>query len=352
MNATRRILPLLAGLWVSPGCYKAPEKPAVAEFQPEILPLPSDPADYAPLARYEAMHIPEDNPLTAEKAALGRQLYYDKRLSGDGVRSCYSCHVCEKGLTDGRAKAIGAFEKQLTRGAPTMWNIGYHSEFYWDGRAKTLEAQALAAWKGANMGANPDQIVAKLNTLKGYQDQFQKVFNSDAAPESVAKALAAYMRTLVGGNTPWDRRQAGDESAVTEEAKRGWQVFQKAKCDNCHSGLLLTDLQYHNVGIGMDAAEPDLGRYNASKVEKDKGAFKTPTLRDIGDSAPYFHDGSAATLEEAVETILGGGQANPYLDRVNLKKVRLTDQEKKDLIAFLKSLDEPCDFPEPKLPPE
>lgn len=351
MSRTSSFILLLA-VWFMAGCAGPEPEPPAAAFTPEILPLPADPSDYAPLPGYEAMNIPADNPMTAEKVALGRQLYYDQRLSGDGQRSCYSCHVCEKGLTDGRAKAIGAFDKELTRSAPTMWNIGYHSEFYWEGRAKTLEAQALAAWKGGNMGANPDEIVLRLNSIEGYRTQFQEVFGAEATPDHVAQALAAYMRTIIGGNTAWDRWRAGDASALSQEAQRGWQAFQKAKCDNCHSGILLTDLQYHNVGIGMDAAEPDLGRFKVTNVEKDKGAFKTPTLRDIADSAPYFHDGSAATLEEAVEIILGGGKANPYLDRANLKKASLTEQEKKDLIAFLKSLDEPCAFAEPPLPPE
>ena len=134
--------------------------PRTAEFQPEVLPLP------AQLTTYEPMSVPADNPLTPEKVALGRQLFFDERLSGDGSRSCYSCHVCEKGLTDGLAKAVGAFNKQLPRSSPTLWNIGYHTEFYWDGRSPSLEAQALAAWKGANMGANPDSIAAVLNTIE------------------------------------------------------------------------------------------------------------------------------------------------------------------------------------------
>ena len=327
-----------------------PEVGVGAGFQPEVSPLPADPSDYAPLPTFEAMSLPEDNPMSEEKAALGRQLYYDKRLSGDGELSCYGCHVCEHGLTDGRPTAIGAFGKQLTRSAPTLWNIGYHQEFYWDGRAKTLETQALAAWKGGNMGADPDEIVAKLNSIQEYRDQFQKIFQEDATPENVSKALATYMRTIVSRDTPWDRWQEGDDSAVSEAARRGSEVFKKAKCDNCHSGVLFTDLQYHNIGIGMDASEPDLGRYKASQIEKDKGAFKTPTLRDISRSAPYFHNGSAATLEEAVDILLDGGKPNPYLDRTNLEPVKLTSAEKQDLLEFLKSLDQECEFTEPPLP--
>ncbi len=322
-------------------------------FEPEILPLPANPSDYAPLAAYEAMHVPADNPMTPEKVALGRQLYWDKRLSGDGALSCYSCHVCEYGLTDGRARAIGAFGKQLTRSAPTVWNIGYHSEFYWDGRAKTLEAQALAAWKGANMGAaQPEEIVAQLNSIKGYREQFQRIFGEDATPQDVSKALAAYMRTIISGDTPWDRWQAGDQAAVSEAAKKGYEAFKKAKCDNCHSGVLFTDLQYHNTGIGMKTEEPDLGRYKVTQVEEDKGAFKTPTLRDISDSAPYFHDGSSPTLEETVEIMVEGGKPNPYLDKTNLEPADLNAEETANLVEFLRSLDQSCQQFEPKLPVE
>lgn len=327
---------------------RTPEGP---KYQPEILPIP------ATLAKYEAMVVPPGNPMTPEKVALGRQLFFDKRLSFDGSRSCYSCHVCEKGLTDGLPLAIGAGEKVLKRSSPTLWNIGYHKEFYWDGRSSTLEAQAKAAWLGGNMGAkdHETQIITQINGTPGYKEQFQKVFNQEATVDNIFQAIAAYERTIIAGNdeTPFDRWQAGDQSAVSEEAKRGYEVFKTAKCDNCHAGILLTDLQYHNVGIGMDAPADklDKGRFDATKNEKDTGAFKTPTLRDVAESAPYFHDGSIATLEEAVDFMIGGGKPNKYLDRDNLKKVTLTAQQRGDLIAFLKSLDvDKCRVTAPALP--
>jgi cytochrome c peroxidase len=298
------------------------------------------------------MAIPADNPMTPEKIALGRQLFFDERLSVDGTRSCYSCHVCEKGLTDGLPKAIGALNKALPRSSPTLWNIGYHKEFYWDGRSASLEKQAMAAWQGGNMGAKDKEaeIVGKFNALAGYRAQFQKVFGGDATAENIMMAISAYERTITSGDTAWDKFRAGNESALSEEAKRGWQVFQEIKCTNCHDGVLLSDQQYHNVGVGMDKPEPDKGRFNATKNEADTGAFKTPTLRDIAESAPYFHDGSAATLEEAVDFMLGGGKANPYLDKKNLEKREITKEQKADLIAFLKSLDVNCKLTKPALP--
>ncbi len=308
-------------------------------------PLPSPPP------AFEEVQAPPDNPTTPEKAALGRQLFFDKRLSGDGTRSCYSCHVCEKGLTDGLPTAVGAFGKAIPRSSPTLWNIGYHAQFYWDGRSPTLEKQALAAWSGANMGAKPEEIVKALNGLPGYRDQFRQVFGSDATPESVAQALAAYERTIFCGTTPFDRFQQGDQGAVSEAVKRGWQLWrEKAGCGTCHAGILFTDLQYHNVGIGMDKAEPDVGRKKVTNDEKDTGAFKTPTLRDVAKSAPYFHDGSVATLAEAVDLMTGGGRPNPHLDTKNLQKVSLTPAEKADLVALLESLSCECGLKEPPLP--
>jgi len=325
---------------------------AGAGFKPEILALPAEPADYAPLHGFQRMEIPADNPLTAAKAALGRQLYYDPRLSGDGKLSCYSCHVCEHGLTDGKALGKGAFDKSLTRSAPSMWNVGYHWALYWDGRAPTLEKQALAAWKGANMGASePEKIAAQLQAVPGYAAQFTAVFGEPASADNVTKALASYMRTIVGGHTPWDRYQAGDAKAVSESARRGAEVFQRAGCAECHAGVLFTDLQFHNVGIGMERAEPDLGRFKTTNAEPDRGAFKTPTLRDIAESAPYFHDGSAATLEDAVDLMLAGGKPNPWLATDKLKKVELTGTERADLLEFLRALDERCDMAPPALPP-
>ena len=313
-------------------------------FTPEIQPLPQQ------LTTYEAMPIPPDNPMSPEKVALGRQLFFDERLSVDGSRSCYSCHVCEHGLTDGLPKAIGALNKQLPRSSPTLWNIGYHKEFYWDGRSPSLEKQALAAWTGANMGAKADEIVAKLNALQGYKAQFQNVFQSDATPDNVVKAISAFERTIISGNTAWDRWKAGDNTAINRSAWRGWNIFQAIKCNNCHDGVLFTDQQYHNVGIGMDQKEPDVGRFKVSNRPEDIGAFKTPTLRDIAKSAPYFHDGSAATLEEAVDIMLAGGKPNEHLDKKNLEVHKILPEQREDLLNFLKSLTVDCTLTKPALP--
>ncbi len=316
--------------------------------------------EWPELPGYETMQIPADNPMTVAKVELGKQLYYDRRLSGDGERSCYGCHLKEHGLTDGKPVAIGAFDKTLTRSAPTMWNVGYYGELYWDGRSGALEKQVKGAWSGGNMGASGkdgapsmEDISSKLNQIPEYRQQFEAVFGFPATPDRVAYAVAAFMRTLVADQSRWARFRSGDEAAFHEQERRGWQVFnEKAKCTNGHDSILLTDMQYHNVGIGMDSENPDVGRAKVSGQDKDTGAFKTPTLLDVSKSAPYFHNGSVATLEEAVDLMLDGGLPNEWLDAENLaetKNASLTDEDKQDLLAFLRALDVDYNVQQPEL---
>ena len=330
-------------------CAPAPEE--TPEPTAESTPAASSEMPTPPVA-FGVVPVPADNPATPEKVALGRQLYYDSRLSADDSRSCYSCHVCENGLTDGKPVAEGALGKKLTRSSPSLWNIAYHTEFYWDGRSPSLEKQALAAWTGGNMGANAEETAAKINAIEGYRSQFQQVFGADATPDNIVQSNTSYERTyLFCSDTPYDRWQAGDASAVNDAGKRGAELFlAKAGCGNCHSGSLFTDLKYHNVGIGLDKAEPDLGRHRVTNADADKGAFKTPSLRDITRSAPYFHDGSVATLKEALDLMVSGGIDNPNIDRVNLKNTNLTEEEKTDLMEFLRALECPCTLEAPPLP--
>ena len=349
----KRLLGLFLMVSLMPQCGPT-EASKAASRSPEEFELPADPGRYQPLAGFGTMDMPVDNPLTLAKAKLGRQLFFDARLSGDGSRSCYSCHLNEHGLSDNRPTAIGAYEKVLTRNSPTLWNIGFHTFYYWDGRKDTLEGQAFAAWKGGNMGAGEDipRILEAVNGVAAYQAQFQEIFGGPATADNVPQALAAYMRTIIGGNTAYDRWKAGDESAVSDAAKRGYDVFQKAKCDECHAGVLFTDLVFHNVGIGFDPSTgefADVGRNKVTGEDKDLGAIKTPTLRDVVDSGPYFHDGSVASLEAAVRVMVVGGIPNPHTDE-KLKKAELTEAEIGDLIEFLRSLDEEGELSEPSVP--
>ena len=346
--STKKLLLLVTTVLIAliAACQSQNSIPTTGGFTPEIQPIPPG------LTTYEPMVIPADNPMTPEKVALGRQLFFDERLSIDGSKSCYSCHVCEKGLTDGLPKAIGPGNKTLPRHSPTLWNIGYHKEFYWDGRSPSLEKQAMAAWTGGNMGVGDKQaeVVGRINALQGYKSQFQRVFQSDATAENIMKAISAFERTIISGDTAWDRWRAGDQTAISESAFRGWNIFQTIKCTNCHDGVLFSDQQYHNVGIGMDQPTPDGGRANFTKKPEDTGAFKTPTLRDVARSAPYFHDGSAKTLEEAVDIMLAGGKPNQYLDKTNLQPQRVLPEQREDLLNFLRSLSVDCTLKKPPLP--
>lgn len=336
-------------------CAPAAEEP-VEEAAPAAF-VPGPPADF------EMPVIPADNPQTPEKVSLGKQLYFDARLSGDGTRSCYTCHLVENGLTDGKPVAEGALGRVLTRSSPTLWNIAYHNQFYWDGRSGSLEAQARAAWTGGNMGADADAVVAELNAIPGYAEQFQAVFGGPATPDNVVQAIASFERdALYCGDSAYDDWRRGDPSAISEAAMRGAELFTAgAGCATCHSGVLFTDMKYHNVGIGMDAEDPDLGRgrvteedaCSTTEDEPCQGAFKTPTLRDISKSAPYFHNGSVATLEEAVRIMASGGLANPYLDTDELMDRELNDEAIADVVAFLGTLDcqsGPQIFEAPSLP--
>ena len=291
---------------------------------------------------------PKDNPMTAAKVALGHQLFMDKRLSGDGSRSCYSCHQNELGNADGRKLALGAGDKQLTRNTPTIWNVAYHPNgLYWDGRAPSLEKQMLGAWKGGNMGAG-DDLDAKakeVGALPEYATQFAEVFGlatGDAVtPDHVAQAISAYERTLLCGDTKFDKGE------LDEAQQRSWELFRgKASCSTCHAGDNFTDAKYHDVGLSHDEsgnllADADVGHGKPSGDEANNYKFRTPTLRNVTKTAPYFHNGSVAELAQVVKYMGAGGNAKaPGIDE-NLRDTQLSDEEVADIVAFLGALECP-----------
>lgn len=288
-----------------------------------------------------ALEDSKDNPITKEKAYLGYLLFFDKRLSKDDSMACSACHLPDKSFTDGRAVSPKVGGAVNTRNAPTLLNVAYGQTFYWDGRMPTLEKVCGAAWKG-QLGADDQAkpaIVAKLNKLPKYRAHFQRAFKADATGENVEQALAAFLRGLKSGNAPWDKFDAGDKKAASKDAQKGFELFKKDGCTLCHVPPLYTDEMFHNVGVGSDKpeAERDHGQKVATKDDKDEGKFKTPSLRDITDTGPYFHDGSVATLDEAVDFMANGGKKNPTLDQ-NLKPHKLKPAEKKAITAFLESL--------------
>ena len=298
--------------------------------------------------------VPADNPLTAEKVELGKQLYFDPRLSCDDTVSCASCHDPKKGWSNGTPFATGVRSQVGGRSAPTIINSAYSELQFWDGRAIRLEGQALGPIQNPiEMDHKLDDCVSKLNKIPGYKQQFQKVFGTDVTSENIAKAIASFERTVLSGNAPYDKFKAGDSKALSAAAERGMKLFfGKAHCSACHTGPNLSDDSFHNIGVGMKAAKPDLGRYEVTKVLGDKGAFKTPTLREVARHSPYMHDGSLKTLEEVVDHYDKGGIANPQLDE-EIFPLKLTPNEKADLITFMKEGLASADYPEfapPKLP--
>lgn len=330
----------------------APATTGPATTTASAKPSASAPAD-GPLAKLPylpEMETPADNALTQSKIDLGKILFFDKRLGLDQKFACENCHFVDKGWADALPVSTKADGKNNSRHTPALHNVGYQKSWYWDGRSATLEVQVLAAWKG-QMGADPDKVVAELAKVDEYGKRFKEAFDKDdITPDDVVKALASFVRSVRSGDAPFDKFEQGDKKAMSESAARGWEIFRnKAACARCHAPPLFTDLDFHNVGVGMDKPEPDLGRFNVTKDDKDKGKFKTPSLRSVSKHPPYFHDGSAATLEAAVDYMLSGGHQNDNMDE-NLKKVELTPEEKADLLAFLQALDGDQPFEPAKVP--
>ena len=289
-----------------------------------------------------AAFVRDDNPMSAKKIELGRQLYFDTRLSKDNTISCATCHAPEKGFSDGRATSAGIHGKTGGRNAPTVINRLFSADQFWDGRAADLEAQALGPVQNPiEMGNTLEGMISNLNGIKPYAPVFKEAFGSEGiTAERVGQAIASYERTVLSGNAPYDRYQAGDKSAMSESAVRGLALFsdpQRGNCVTCHAGFNFTDESYHNLGVGMDKPTPDLGRFEQTKTETDRGAFKTPTLRQITATAPYMHDGSETTLQQVIDFYDRGGLKNKWLSK-ELRPLKLSAQEKADLVAFLESL--------------
>ncbi|MBM4092279.1 MAG: cytochrome-c peroxidase [Planctomycetes bacterium] len=285
--------------------------------------------------------IPADNPVTAEKIALGKMLYFDKRLSKDGTISCATCHDPAMAWTEHEATSTGINGQVGGANSPTVINAAYATVQFWDGRAGSLEEQALGPIENPiEMGHDLKVLVEQLGQIPEYQEHFQKAFGTGVTKEGIAQAIATFERTVLSGNSPYDRFKAGDASAMTEEQKRGMAVFEDLECDTCHTPPLFSNYRFYNAGVGMDKTPPDPGRKNHTKVDGDMGKFRVPALREVANTGPYFHDGSVATLEEAVALMVAGGKDNDNLSSV-LKGVRskqVTEENRKDLVEFLKAL--------------
>ncbi len=321
-----------------------------------------------------SLQVPAENPQSPEKIVLGQLLFHDKRLSGDDTISCASCHKPERAFTDGLAVAKGIDGQSGTRNTPTLLNAAYFSLFFHDGRADSLEQQVLGPLLNALEHGLKDaqSVVDIVRRDKNYQTRFQKVFSVKPGQiriEHITKAIASYERSLLNGNSAFDRYLFGtDRQAISASAARGLRIFRrKGNCANCHeiswNNALFMDNRFYNIGVGSKMIAPvlddliravragktvdalslserqksQLGRFNVTGQINDIGKFKTPSLRNIALTGPYMHDGSMATLEEVIEYYDRGGEKNPYLDAA-IFPLHLTGQEKQDLVNFLKTL--------------
>jgi cytochrome c peroxidase len=316
---------------------------AVALATDPTLPKDTLPADLsvgpAPASLGERP-VPADNPLTADRVQLGRKLFFDPILSGDRTVSCASCHLPEKGFSGGAASSRGINGHPTRRRSPSLVNRAFGASQFWDGRAVTLEEQALRPIADpTEMGNTVGEAVRRLSADAGYKSAFDAAFPSEGArPATLAKALAGFQRVLVRGDGVIDRFRKGARSAMSEQAAHGFWLYEsKGGCWRCHGGGNFTDEKFHNTGVSWGKEPLDLGRYEVTKDDADRGRFKTPSLRGVGLTAPYMHDGSLKTLEGVIEHYSRGGQTNPHLDPA-VKPLRLTADEKAALVAFLKAL--------------
>jgi cytochrome c peroxidase len=324
--------------------------------------------------------VPQDNPQTPEKIALGQKLFFDGRLSADDTVACATCHDPARAFTDGRPVSIGIHGRAGQRNSPTILNALYNKTQFWDGRARTLEEQAsFPIFNSFEMGQPTlDAAVTKLGAIEEYKQAFQKVFGRPLNGPDLLRAIAAYERTLVSFDSPFDHFIAGDQNAINESAKRGWELFNtNARCNKCHAltetqrdVTNFTDFDFHNIGIGIlrhnvvplarkaeqeiasghleavdrAAIQTDmsvLGRFLITRKEADTAAFKTPIFRNILLTGPYFHDGSQETLWDVMDHYnKGDGLTDPWLDE-DIQPLGLTESDIDDLVAFLVSLTSP-----------
>jgi cytochrome c peroxidase len=282
---------------------------------------------------------PSDNVLTEQKVALGRRLFFDRRLARDGRLSCADCHDSRRAFTNGRARARGVGGALGDRNVPTLVNRAWGASFFWDGRAATLEQQALEPILNPRELASTEALILARIRSPYYASSFRAAFHRDATFVDVGRALASFVRTIVSGNSAYDRFVAGTVSSMDPPARRGMLLFTgKGGCSVCHTGPLFTDEQFHNTGVAWLTGSPsDAGRAAVTGNDNERGAFKTPTLRNVVQTAPYMHDGSFATLSEVIDFYDRGGHPNRGLDP-RLRPLHLTEGEKGDLMSFLAAL--------------
>ncbi|MBI4471247.1 MAG: cytochrome-c peroxidase [Acidobacteria bacterium] len=293
-----------------------------------------------PLGLDQFLPVADSNILTLPKVELGRKLFLDKRLSRDRTIACASCHVPEKAFANGERVAVGIQGRRGFRNVPILFNRAYGSTQFWDGRAASLEDQVLEPIQNRReMDMTLEELRKRLGGIPEYRKEFETVFGKKPEPANVAKAIASFVRTLLAANSAFDRFDHGEHDALSEQARRGLELFRgRGNCIACHRGPNFTDERFHNTGVAWhDGRLTDEGRFAVSRNERDRGAFKTPTLREVARSAPYMHDGSLETLEDVVDFYSEGGRENPYLDP-EIRASHFSAEDKRALVAFLRSL--------------
>ena len=324
-------------------------RPQSAAPASTVLPIGKPVQIKAPLG-LPPVPIPADNPPTEETISLGRRLYYDPQLSVDGTISCASCHAPQFSFSDNHPFSEGVGKKLGNRHAPTVINSAYNTLQFWDGRAPSLEEQAKGPMANpVEMAHTLEGVVKRLQADPKYPQLFKQAWGTDQITiDMVAKSIASFERTVIAGDSPFDQFFYGHNfKALSLEAQRGMKIFvdpKKGNCAVCHTmgkdNALFTDNKFHNLGVGADTRGNlnDLGRYAVTKVEADKGCFKTPSLRNLANRGPYMHDGSFPTVKDAFAHYIGGGNWNPYLDKEIHSLDILTFDERDELLQFLDSL--------------
>lgn len=302
-------------------------------------------------SHFPRLPSPKDNELTRERAALGRELFFDKRLSRDESVSCASCHVQAHAFSDREPLSRGVYGRKGHRNAPGLMNLAWGRSFLWDGSAPSLESQVLVPLTNpAEMDMTLVEVQERLEKDARLSSMFADAYGEAPNDLSIARALASFLRTMVSGESAWDRFRRGDDSALGEPAKRGLATFEgdRARCFHCHVGFNFTSETYRNNG--PDPNDPDIGRARFTQDELDRGKFKVPTLRNVAVSAPYMHDGSIATLPEVIETYARGGRGHPNTDPL-IVPLALTQEEREELLAFLESLTDEEFLSDPRFQP-
>lgn len=315
------------------------------------LPTSAAARDALPLATPDPATIvyPAGAPPSPAEIALGKTLFFDTRLSRNLSQSCATCHNPALGFGDGVALGTGAEGNRLGRNTPPLYNLAWNPQFFHDGRSPSLEAQALnPVESNQEMNIPLDLLIERLSAVAWYRQQFRAIYGGEKiTAEMIGKALASFERTLVTRNAPFDRYLAGDDSAMSESAKRGLKIFKGAAwCSSCHDGANLTDNGFHNIGV--QTTDPGRGKF-APDQPRMRGAFKTPGLRNVELTAPYMHDGSQRTLEDVMKFYNRGGDDKKRRDPL-VRELDLSKQDIADLVAFMKALTDPVVIKAPAIP--